>query len=47
MTECYQNALPFPRIEGRKVEVEFSGGDIMSMAMAAQRSPGRSTDALD
>ena len=35
MTKCYQNALPFPRIEGRKVEVEFSGGGITSNGGAA------------
>ena len=32
---CYQNTLPFPPIEGRKVEVEFSGGDITSNGGAA------------
>ena len=30
MAKCYQSALPFPRLEGRRVEVEFSGGDITS-----------------
>ena len=30
MAKCYQNALPFPRLGGRRVEVEFSGGDITS-----------------
>ena len=30
MAKCYQSALPFPRLAGRKIEVEFSGGDITS-----------------
>ena len=30
MTKCYQSVLPFPRLAGRRVEVEFSGGDITS-----------------
>ncbi len=30
MAKCYQSALPFPRLAGRRVEVEFSGGDITS-----------------
>ena len=28
MAKCYLSALPFPRLEGRRVEVEFSGSDI-------------------
>ena len=30
MAKCYQSALPFPRLTGRRVEVEFSGGDFTS-----------------
>ena len=28
MAKCHRSAPPFPRLGGRKVEVEFSGGDI-------------------
>ena len=35
MTAYYQSALLFPRIEGRRVEVDFSGGDITSNGGAA------------
>ena len=30
MTKCYQKTFHFPRLNGRKVEAEFSGGDITS-----------------
>lgn len=30
MTKCYQSSLPFPSVKRRKVEADFSGGDITS-----------------
>lgn len=30
MTECYQSSLSFPSVQRRKVEADFSGGDITS-----------------
>ena len=30
MTECYQTSFEFPRVKRRRVEAEFSGGDITS-----------------
>ena len=30
MTECYQTSLPFPRVSRRRVEADFTGGDISS-----------------
>lgn len=30
MTKCYQSSLPFPPVKRRKVEADFSGGDITS-----------------
>lgn len=30
MTECYQTSLEFPSVKRRRVEVDFSGGDITS-----------------
>ncbi len=34
MTKCYTNPLPFSSIKGRKIEADFSGGDITSDAGA-------------
>ena len=30
MTECYQTSLRFPRVSRRRVEADFTGGDISS-----------------
>ena len=30
MTECYQTSIEFPAVKRRKVEANFSGGDITS-----------------
>jgi hypothetical protein len=30
VTECYQTSLEFPPVKRRKVEADFSGGDITS-----------------
>ena len=32
MTECYQTPINFPSVKRRKVEADFSGGDITSNA---------------
>ena len=32
MTECYQNPIKFPSVKRRKVQADFSGGDITSNA---------------
>ena len=32
MTECYQSSFEFPSVKRRKVEANFSGGDITSNA---------------
>ena len=32
MTECYQTSIEFPSVKRRKVEADFTGGDITSNA---------------